>query len=125
VYTGAGDIDSLNWNVGWNGGWNGGMTFGVELDFRSLNQITIIAAAASATAMMEPITIPARAPIGKALIFPLLCAIGEGSSVVAIKLGRASSDFVGVSVLLGVVMGIGPFVGWFRLHTAPMMGFWW
>jgi hypothetical protein len=125
VYTGAGDIDSLNWNVGWNGGWNGGMTFGVELDFRSLNQITIIAAAASATAMMEPITIPARAPIGKALIFPLLCAIGEGSSVVAIKLGRASSDFVGVSVLLGVVMGIGPFVGRFCLHTAPMMGFWW
>ena len=88
-----------------------------------MNQITIIAATASATAMMEPITIPARAPIGRALIFPLLCAIGEGSSVVAIKLGRASSDFVGVSVLLGVVMGIGPFAGLVSLAYSVHDGF--
>jgi len=42
---------------------------------------------------------------------------------VAIKLGRASSDFVGVSVLLGVVMGIGPFAGLVSLAYSVHDGF--
>jgi len=46
-----------------------------------LNQITIIAATASPVAMIEPITMPAIAPSGKALPFPI-CKGGDGIAVV-------------------------------------------
>jgi len=100
------------------------MTCGVKLAFRSLNQITIIAATASATAMMEPITMPARAPTGRALLFPLLFAISEGGSGVrVVELRAALSEFEGVSVLSGDVMGIGPFAGLVSLAYSAHDGF--
>jgi hypothetical protein len=91
------------------------MTCGVRF-CRSLNQITIITATASPTAMIELTTMPAIAPIGRVLHF----SITESEvDVGAVEL-RPPSD-VGltnreiVSVLLGVMVGIGPFAGFVSL----------
>jgi hypothetical protein len=84
MYTGAGDIDSVSWNCGMTCVPGVDKTCGVELVFQSLYQITIITAIVSPIAMIEPITVPAIAPIGKALLF----SIGEGGGGVgAVELG--------------------------------------
>jgi hypothetical protein len=85
-----------------------------------LNQITIIAATASAMAMMEPIIIPAIAPAGRALLFT--ASVG-GGGVGAVELGAALTKSEGVSVLLGVVVGIGPFAGFVSLAYSAHDGF--
>jgi hypothetical protein len=90
------------------------------LAFRSLNQITIIAATASAIAMMEPIIMPAIAPAGRALLF---AASKGGSGVGAVELEAALTKSEGVSVLLGVVVGIGPFAGFVSLAYSDHDGF--
>jgi len=72
------------------------MTCWAELVFRGLNQITVIAATASPTAMMEPITMPAIVPGDRALLF---------------------------FVLLGITVGIGPFAGFVSLAYSAHDGF--
>ena len=73
MYTGSGDIDSFGWNCG-STGW-------IELDFRSLNQITIIATTASAIAIMEAITMPTIAPTDKALLSAISAGPNAGGSL--------------------------------------------
>jgi hypothetical protein len=89
-----------------------------------LNQINIIAATASPVAMMEPITMPAIAPTGKSLPFPI-CEGGDGIAVVelgpiaGVALTKPEAD----CVLLGVMVGIGPFAGFISLAYSDHEGF--
>jgi hypothetical protein len=101
VYAVSGDINSS--------GEYCDMTCGVKLVFRSLNQITIIAATASAITMMEPIIMPTIAPIGKVLLFPMGQGEGDNWAVeLGLLLGVARTELEVVFVVLAVVVGIGP-----------------
>jgi hypothetical protein len=83
------------------------MTCGVKLVFRSLNQITIIAATASAITMMEPIIMPAIVPIGKVLLFPIGEGEGDNWAVeLGLLLGVARTELEVVSVVFAVVVSI-------------------
>lgn len=99
MYTGAGDIDSF--------GRNCGMTYGVLPELEPENYYCCNC---KSTAMMEPITIPAIAPIGRALLFPFT----EGQIGVGVVKMRPPSR-VGitkpkvVSILLRVMVDIRPF----------------
>jgi len=116
VYTSSGDINSFGWNCG-STGW-------IELDFRSLNHITIIATTASAIAIMEAITMPTIAPTDKAL----LSAICEGRNVVdAVVLGPmlevALTNPKAISRLVGIIVGITTFAGFISLAYSAHEGF--